>query len=620
MGVMLNPTVQRGNLPVNYDACWLPARQTPDTLLTPIDTARWELTEEGIRHRLNVLPDWGEAYELTEDADGYCVTGGETGVLYGAYRLMLCLRASEPWPRGQQTPAHALRILNHWDNMDGTVERGYAGRSLFFEGGGFLGNLPRLRAYARLLASVGINGLCLNNVNVVPPATELIGELFLPKVKELAALFSAFGIRLMLSIEFAMPYNEGIPTADPLDERVQAWWRERVSMVYREVPSLLGFLVKADSEHRPGPYTYGRDHAQGANMLADALRPFGGWLVWRCFVYNCKQDWRDTRTDRPKAAYDNYAHLDGMFRENVLLQVKNGPFDFQVREPVSPLLLSMPHTGKALELQLAQEYTGQQIDLFAMPSMWRELFTDLPEGSVRAVAAVANTGRDACWTGHPFAQLNLFAYGRMAWQPSLEPDALIVIWAKLSYGMNGEALQTLCSLLACSRDTYELYTAQLGLCWMINPSDHYGPNPMGFEYSVWGTYHRADREAVGIDRTANGTGLLLQYPPALQSRYADPATCPDELLLFFHRLPYKYVMRDQRTLIQRIYDDHFAGAAQAELMALQLQSLQGVLPESVFRIAAERMALQVQNAREWRDVICDFFSRFSGIADEKGRL
>ena len=605
---------------MNYDPCWLPARDVPDALRTPADAAGWELTEAGIRHRLCVRPDWGEAYELTEEVDGYCVTGGETGVLYGAYRLLLSLRAGEPWPQGQQTPAYPIRMLDHWDNMDGSVERGYAGRSLFFEGGDFLNDWPRLRAYARLLASVGVNGICLNNVNVAPPATELIGERFLPKVSRLAAMFFTFGIRLMLSVDFAAPCYDGLPTADPLDARVQAWWRERVLAVYREVPALLGFLVKADSEHRPGPYTYGRDHAQGANLLADALQPFGGWLIWRCFVYNCKQDWRDTQTDRPKAAYENYAHLDGAFHENVLLQIKYGPFDFQVREPMSPLLLSMPRTRKALELQLAQEYTGQQIDLYAMPGMWRELFEDLPQGSLRAVAAVANTGRDACWTGHPFAQLNLFAYGIMAWQPSAEPEALIARWAKLTYGVGGTSLRTLVSLLLHSRETYERYTAPLGLCWMVNPNGHYGPSPMGYEYSPWGTYHRANRVAVGVDRTAKGTGFLLQYPPEWQQRYADPTTCPEELLLFFHRLPYGYIMRDGRTLIQRIYDDRYAGAAEAEQMAEALRALAPDLPESVYREATERMGRQVRNAREWRDVLCDFFYRYSGIADEKGRL
>ena len=251
---------------------------------------------------------------------------------------------------------------------------------------------PRLRAYARLLASVSINVVCLNNVNVHPPAQSLITERFLPEVAELARMFATFGIRLMLTVDFSMPIADGLPTADPLDDRVQAWWRKRAALVYQYVPNLFGLLVKADSEDRPGPYAYGRTHAEGANGLARALKPYGGTVVWRCFVYNCKQNWRDTRTDRPMAAYQNYAGLDGQFDDNVVLQIKHGPWDFQVREPISPLLLAMPHTLKVMELQLTQEYTGQQIDLYAMQGMWGEVLADLPRGALRGLAAVANTG------------------------------------------------------------------------------------------------------------------------------------------------------------------------------------------------------------------------------------
>ena len=289
-------------------------------------------------------------------------------------------------------------------------------------------------------------------------------------------------------------------------------------------------------------------------------------------------------------------------------------------EPLSPLLLAMPHTRKAMELQLTQEYTGQQIDLYAMQGMWNELFADLPPGQVTAIAAVANTGCDENWTGHPLAQFNLFAYGITAWQPGLPFEQVTHCWARLTYSLAGESLETLVNLLVHSRETYERYTATLGLCWMVNPGYHYGPNPMGYEYSPWGTYHRADRNAVGVDRTASGTGYLLQYPLRWQERYRNPETCPERLLLFFHRLPYHWRMKDGRTLLQRLYDDAYAGAAETVTMRNQLRTLKNALPQATYRIAAERMERQVGNAREWRDVLCDFFRRLSGVEDEKARL
>ncbi|MBR1820217.1 MAG: alpha-glucuronidase, partial [Clostridia bacterium] len=409
----------------------------------------------------------------------------------------------------------------------------------------------------------------------------------------------------------------GVPTADPLDAGVQRWWRARADAVWAAIPDFAGFLVKADSEHRPGPFTYGRSHAEGANMLARAVAPHGGVLVWRAFVYNCQQDWRDTATDRPMAACQTYAPLDGQFDVNVILQVKHGPFDFQVREPVSPTLYAMPNTRLALEVQLAQEYTGQQIDLYAMNPMWRELTEALPPERAAAVAAVSNLGRDDNYTGHPFAAVNLYGYGRWAWDPWVEPETVLRRWARLSYGLPREQEDALTAMLLCSRAVYEKYTATLGLGWMVNPHSHYGPNPSGYEYDLWGTYHRANRDAVGVDRTARGTGYTLQYPPEIRARYETPEACPDALKLFFHRLRYDYVMADGRTLIQRIYDDHFEGCAEAEAMEATLEALD--LPEPDKAEAMERMTLQIKNAREWRDVINTFFHRLSGAEDEKGR-
>ena len=607
-----------------YGSAWL-----PDFLESPSRSAKTcsEMAREELRigsqllkHKpvkITVHEDLGDGYEIIEGEGQYALTGGETGVLYGAYRLLMALKAGETLPEGLQKPFYALRMINCWDNAEGTVERGYSGRSLFFENGQLDYEEGRNRQLGRMLASVGINTLCINNVNVHAPAHQLIEEQWLPEVKKLADLLRPFGVKLMLSIDYAHPIRHGIGTSDPVDERVQMWWMERADIVYRYVPDLAGFLVKADSEHRPGPFTYGRTHADGANMLAKALKPHGGVLVWRCFVYNCLQNWRDTVTDRPMAAYQHYAYLDGQFDDNVILQVKNGPFDFQVREPVSPLFYAMPNTNLCLEVQLAQEYTGHQIDIYAMAPMWREHFQDMPKEKVMAMAAVSNLGRDDNYTGHPFAAVNLFTYGLMAWDPDQEPGDLIRLWCHLTYRLPCDQENLLHRLLMNSRRVYEKYTAPLGLCWMVEPHVHYGPSPMGYEYALWGTYNRANRDAVGIDRTKNGTGYLLQYPDEMQKKYEDAAACPDELKLFFHRLRYDYVMPDGRTLIQRIYDDHFEGAEEAEDMARVLEKLD--LPEPDRTVARERMEKQLKNAREWRDVVNNFFYRFSGAADEKGR-
>ena len=607
----------------DYDGLWLkrlPAALPPCG--TPAETASAELTAffagRGAGETFLLEPDerLGEGCRITKEAGVWHIRGGESGLLYGAYDLIQALLTDRDADGLTSSPRYALRMLNSWDNMDGSVERGYSGRSLWFEGGRFEYDPERVRYLGRLLASAHINVLCVNNVNVHAPAQRLVTDL-LPDLAAFAALLRPFGVRVMVSVDFSLPLSAGLDTADPLSPDVLRFWRETADRAWRAVPDLAGFLVKADSEHRPGPNAYGRSHAEGANMLAKAVAPHGGVIVWRAFVYDCLQDWRDTRTDRPCAAYDLYQPQDGDFAGNVILQIKNGPYDFQVREPVSPLLLSMRKTRLALELQLAQEYTGQQIDIYAMPPMWREIFEIMPADRIRAVAAVSNLGRGYFWTGHPFAALNLYAFGRLAWDPDTAPERVTDDWIRLTYELPDPDRESLLRLLLDSRNVYERYTAPLGLCWMVTPHTHYGPNPDGYEFDLWGTYHRADRGGVGIDRTARGTGYTEQYPEALRALYEDPQTCPDRLLLFFHRLPYDYRMRDGRTLIQRIYDDHFAGCEAAEAMAETLKAL--ALPEPDRREAAERMALQLKNAREWRDVINTFFYRFCGVPDERGR-
>jgi len=587
----------------------------PDSFLpeSPLQLASWELAHGKIPGSIRLQPDpeMGDAFRF----DGEVLSGGETGLLYGVYALLLAQTSGSRIPT-ESRPRFPLRMIDCWDNMDGTVERGYAGRSLFFEGGTFSYDLRRIRHLARLMASVGLNVLCLNNVNVHEPAQGLLAE-FLPGLSALAEVFRPFGVRLLVSVDFSMPLRAGLSTADPFSPEVQRWWADTASKVYRAVPDLAGFLVKADSEGRPGPFTYGRNHADGANLLARALRPYGGVLVWRCFVYNCRQDWRDTSVDRPKAAFETYQPLDGLFDDNVILQVKNGPFDFQVREPVSPLLLSMRKTSLSLEVQLAQEYTGQQIDLYTMAPMWQELFRDVSPDRLDAVAAVSNLGRDPNYFGHPLAAVNFFGFGKLAWDPEMQPAGLVSEWISLTYGFSPGDSDTLCRWMLRSREIYELYTAPLGLGWMVVPHSHYGPSPSGYEFDLWGTYHRASHKAVGIDRTESGTGYLAQYPEALRLRYADPASCPDSLLLFFHRLPYTFLMKDGRTLIQRIYDDHFEGA---RLAADLKQALEGLpFPEPDRSVILARAGLQVQNAENWRDVINTFFHRLSDIPDMHGR-
>lgn len=609
---------------MNKRLTWLPflSEDIPASLVAPEQIARFELDQAlpklapGKTAELTIVDAMEEGYSIQQYGDLFSIIGGKVGVLYGAYNLLMNLATGHPLPEGDQQPRYGMRMLNCWDNASGDIERGYAGRSLFFENNKFDYDPQRMRQLGRMLASVGLNVMCINNVNVRYPADQLI-ESWLPELAKLAAIFRPFGVKLMVSIDYSAPMRHGIPTADPLDKYVQGWWARQTEIVYQAIPDLAGFLVKADSEGRPGPFTYGRNHAEGANMLARALKPFGGKLVWRCFVYNCQQDWRDTTTDRPKAAYDHYAYLDGQFEDNVILQIKNGPFDFQVREPVSPLLYAMPKTNLAIEFQLAQEYTGQQVDIFAMPPMWREVYDDMPADKVMSIAAVTNLGRDENYTGHPFAAVNLFGYGLFAWNPDIQPEKIIRLWTRLTYRMDQFSEDALVSLLMGSRRTYEKYTAPLGLCWMISPNHHYGPSPSGYEYQAWGTYHKADRDAVGIDRTARGTGYLLQYPEEFQKLYGTPETCPDLLKLFFHRLRYDYVMSDGRTMIQRIYDDHFEGLEETRAMAETLKALP--LPSPDKEEVLERMERQLKNAREWCDIVNTFFRRYSGVEDAHGR-
>lgn len=581
-----------------------------------------------------------EGYKISGNGETVAVEASdENGILYGCFELIrqLSLGTQTQELSIEKSPAIPLRMLNHWDNMDGSIERGYSGNSFFFEKNEILVD-DRIRTYARLLASVGINGTVINNVNVKDAATDLITDRYFEKLRILSEILAEYGIKLFLSLNYAAPMEiSGLPGADPLDDQVIRWWKERMQQVYAAVPGLGGFLIKADSEGRPGPFTYGRTHAQGANMLAEAIEPYGGLIIWRCFVYNCKQDWRDRKTDRARSGYDNFIGLDGQFRDNVILQIKNGPMDFQVREPVHPLFGGLEKTNQMLEVQIAQEYTGQQRHVCYLIPMFKEVLEfrtycrekddsvlDLISGKTFGqtkcgIAAVANTGNDENWTGHDLAAANLYGFGRLAFEPQLSAEQIAREWIRLTFGSDPQVMDNLLFILMNSWPAYESYTAPLGIGWMVNPNYHYGPNVDGYEYDRWGTYHRADHLGIGVDRSHNGTGYAGLYREPNASLYDDPEKCPEELLLFFHHMPYEYRLQSGKTILQHIYDTHFDGVALVDEMVRRFEELKGKLPEKQYERMAQRFAHQKEHSREWRDQINTYFYRKTGIPDEKGR-
>ncbi|MER6000597.1 alpha-glucuronidase [Nonomuraea angiospora] len=578
--------------------------------------------------------------DAAEGADGYAiarrdgvttVTGGdEAGLLYGFFHVVRLGEAAFGADREAEhhRPAMRRRMLDHWDNIDvhpvmGQVERGYAGGSIFWDKGAPRADLTRVRAYGRLLAASGVNAVAINNVNVHATEAHLLTDR-LGEVAAIAAELRPYGIRVHLSVNFASPISlGGLPTADPLDEGVRAWWARTTEQVYATIPDFGGYVVKADSEGQPGPFAYGRTHADGANMLAEALAPFGGVVHWRAFVYNHRQDWRDRSTDRARAAYDHFAPLDGRFLDNAILQVKHGPMDFQTREPVSPVILEMQGTRLAVELQVTQEYTGQQRHVCYLAPMWSEILAFENVAEAGDLVAVSNAGDDRYWTGHPLAQANLYAFGRLAWDPGLDPAAVLDEWIDLTFAWPGESLRrTLHAMMDGSWRTYERYTAPLGVGFMVRPGHHYGPDVDGYEYTPWGTYHFADRDGVGVDRTrATGTGFTGQYPQPWSDVYESLERCPDELLLFFHHVPYGHVLHSGSTVIQHIYDTHFAGAEEAAETRLHWEKLAdtGAVDPDLYARVKERLDEQVRCAEEWRDQINAYFFRKSGVPDARGR-
>ncbi len=618
---------------------------------------RSRITENALKElkTCNSLKDLDITLAHSDDAElseeGYKITGTgkdyriealtDTGLVYGSFRFINLYRLSKDKRIDvKEVPACKLRMLDHWDNMDGSIERGYSGGSFFFEDNKLVIN-DRTEYYARLLCSLSYNGVVINNVNVKGEACNLINDKLIYKVKELNDLFASYGVKLYLSLNYAAPIDDpGVNSADPLDEKVIRWWEDKFDRIYSVIPDLGGFLVKADSEGRPGPFTYGRDQAEGANLLARAIKKHGGIIIWRCFVYNCMQDWRDLKTDRARAAYDYFHDLDGKFLDNVILQIKNGPVDFQVREPVAPLFGKMQKTNQMVEFQIAQEYTGQQRHVCYLIPWFKEVLdfetyakgekpsdsrvVDVVTGKTfgyrySGMCAVTNTGNDENWTGHDLAAANLYGFGRLCFDPELSSEEIAREWIELTFGNDEKVIGNISKILMMSWPAYEKYTAPLGIGWMCHPADHYGPDPDGYEYDRWGTYHKATCRTVGLERNSTGTGYAGQYNEPNASMYEDPATTPDELLLFFHKIPYEHVLHSGKTVIQHIYDSHFEGASDVEEMASLWDELEGRIDKDAFERTSKRFEHQLSHSKQWRDVINSYFYRKTMIPDEKGR-
>ena len=584
-----------------------------------------------------------EEYTVSIREDGLSINSKSgAGILYGVFDILRSIACgkdvSTVYSSGKTVrPSNPLRMLNHWDNMSGDIERGYSGNSFFFENDDIVIN-ERTEDYARLIASVGINGVVINNVNVKNAASYLITDRFFDKVAKLGEIFAGYGIRLFLSLNYASTIEiGGLDSADPLDEKVIAWWKTKMAEIFEKVPTLGGFLVKADSEGRPGPFTYGRTQADGANMLADIVKEHGGIIIWRCFVYNCQQDWRDRKTDRARAGYDSFMPMDGDYHDNVILQIKNGPMDFQIREPISPLLGGLRKTNQMLEVQIAQEYTGHQIDLCYLIPEFKEILgfrtycsetndtvADIISGETfgskfSGIAAVTNTGNDFNWTGNYLAGANLFGFGRLAFDTDLSSEQIAEEFVRMTISRDDAIVKEIVSILLPSREIYERYTSPLGIGWMVQPGVHYGCSVDGYEYDRWGTYHRADHLGIGVDRSDKGTGYAMQYNEPNASVYNDPEKCPDELVLFFHHLPYTHKLHSGKTVIQHIYDTHFEGYEEAQDLAKKWNLLKGRIDDEIFENVSERFTRQLSNAREWCDQVNSYFFRKSGIPDEKGR-
>lgn len=533
-----------------------------------------------------------------------------TGLLYAAYHLLRLQESGQAIASTTENPAYTLRILNHWDNTDRTVERGYAGESLWdWE------KLPHTlsesyKDYARANASIGINGTVLNNVNASPG---ILSAEYLNKVKALADVFRPYGIRVYLSVNFASPMVlDSLPTADPLDKRVIRWWKKKAGEIYGLIPDFGGFLVKANSEGQPGPCDFGRTHADGANMLADALKPHKGIVMWRAFVYS------PSDADRAKQAYLEFKPLDGQFRPNVIVQVKNGPVDFQPREPYSPLFGAMRHTPLMVEFQITQEYLGHSNHLVYLAPMWKEFFGLVPPSTLKAVAGVSNIGSDANWCGHPFAQANWYAFGRLAWNPSLSSEAIADEWLRQTFSKEKEFVEPIGRLMLRSHEAAVDYMMPLGLHHIFAWGHHYGPEPW---CNVPGArpdwmpsyYHRAGANGIGFDRSHTGSHATAQYPDSLCRLYDDPSTCPEQYLLWFHHLPWNHRMKSGRTLWDELCHRYDSGVQQVREFQKTWDRVESLIDAERFRNVQSRLKTQLRDAVWWKDACLLYFQEFSKL-------
>ncbi|SEC00828.1 alpha-glucuronidase family glycosyl hydrolase [Terriglobus roseus] len=602
-------------------------------------------------------PDYDNAVDIRADTYRIAsrnpwqvqVLGASTRAeLYGVFHLLELIATAKPLPSNEgHTPSAPIRWTDEWDNLNGTIERGYAGRSIFFENGHVRADLSRAGEYARLLASVGMNGCNVNNVNA---DLDTLSPEHLHEFARIADVFRPWGVRLALSIDLTSPQTVGgLDTFDPADPKVIAWWQAKADEIYKLMPDFGGFTVKADSEGRKGPSQYGRTPADAANVLARALKPHGGVVLYRGFVYNNHLDWNDRKADRARAGVDNFVKNDGTFDSNVIIQIKEGPIDFQAREPVSPLFAALHRTNVAIEVQTAQEYTGQQRHMVFLPSMWKwVLDTDLHapaiDGKPRATPvkqiitghtfpnadgtprlggfiSVTNVGLDANWLHHPMAMANLYGFGRLAWNPDTPLDEIANTWSTMTWGSDAAVRTTVPKMLLTSWQVYEGYTGPNGIGTLTNILGyHFGPGIESAERNGWGQWFRGEKDGIGMDRTARGSGYIQQYPPELAAQYESLATVPDNLLLFFHHVPYDHRLHSGKTLVQSIYDTHYASARAAAEYVPQWKSLEGKVDAERYTQTLQLLEFQTGHAIVWRDAINTWFQKQSGIPDATYRV
>lgn len=607
-----------------YNTCLVKGMTDKDATLS---IAKDELTKyykgKEVSIRVDPLLNLGEGYMLTESS---IIASSSIGILYGAYDL---LRLQETGNLSHlsktEKPAVNLRILNHWDNLDGSIERGYAGKSIWkwdeiiLDKAGEFKNISkdlrnRLITYARSNASIGINGAVLNNVNASP---QMMTSEYLHKVKVIADIFRPYGIRVYLSINFASPMALGYTkTADPLDMKVQLWWKKKAKEIYASIPDFGGFLVKANSEGQPGPGDYHRSHADGANMLADALKPFGGIVMWRSFVYGANHKGED----RVKQAVSEFKYQDGKFRDNVILQSKNGPLDFQPREPYAPIFDNIHQTPQIAELQITQEYLGQSKHLVYLAPMWKEFFRFVSPDKLKGIAGVSNIGDNANWCGHPFSQANWYAFGRLAWNPSISSEEIAHEWLIQTYGCKDERFtKPVEMMMLTSREACVNYMMPLGLHHIFKFDHHYGPEPDGFkaEYPLeWCPvyYHQADSNGIGFNRSSDGTDAVGQYPEPYRSLYDNLATCPEEYLLWFHHVPWNYRMKSGSTLWEELCMRYNMGVSMVETYRDYWHtSTKEYMKDHIteWEMTDSLLNVQLASAKEWRDVCLKYFQTFS---------